>query len=214
MKALVLYGTTEGQTQKIAGFVADRLRQLGDDVTLMDASTVEWDFWLGAFDAAIIAASIHAGHYQPRVVQFAQCHYERLNQMPSLFLSVSLSAASPGDEEATQSMLHCAQSLTRQTGWNAKVEHIAGAFRFTEYDFFKRWVMKLLAWQKGVKRTAGSSDLELTDWPALEEIVDDFQEAALKRLAAQSVWSASHPDARATAAPSSRDQDGRAGKPA
>lgn len=41
MKVVVLYGTTEGQTRKIAEFAADKLRVMGDEVTLMDASTVE-----------------------------------------------------------------------------------------------------------------------------------------------------------------------------
>jgi menaquinone-dependent protoporphyrinogen oxidase len=100
MKDLVAYGTTEGQTRKIAGFVADKLRELGDDVKVVDATTVEWDFWLGAFDAAVVAASIHSGRYQSSIVQ---CHYERLNKMPSLFLSVSLSAANAQDEEGAKS---------------------------------------------------------------------------------------------------------------
>jgi menaquinone-dependent protoporphyrinogen oxidase len=213
MNVLMLYGTTEGQTQKVAGFVADRLRQLGDEVTVMDASTVEWDFWLGAFDAAIIAASVHGGRYRPRVVQFAQCHFERLNQMPSLFLSVSLSAATPNDEEGMESIRDCADAFTRETGWKAKIEHIAGAFRFTEYDFFKRWVMRLIAWEKGAKRKSGDSDLELTDWHALGTIIDEFHESALKRLATESVSSSSFShDPRSSSL--SGDQNGSACKPA
>lgn len=45
------------------------------------------------------------------------------------------------------------------------------AFRFTEYDFFKRWVMKLIAWDKGVRLEPGK-DLELTNWDALSTTVD------------------------------------------
>lgn len=214
MKVIVLYGTTEGQTRKIAEFAADKLRGMGDEVTLMDASTVEWDFWLGAFDAAIVAASIHTGCYQPRVVQFAQCHYERLNQMPSLFLSVSLSAASPSDDEGVESMRHCADEFSRQTGWKANVEHIAGAFRFTEYDFFKRWVMRLLAWEKGLKTKSGASGLELTNWPALDEIICAFHERALKQRATHSVWSSNYEGAVRSPATMSGNQNGSAGKPA
>jgi menaquinone-dependent protoporphyrinogen oxidase len=186
MKVLVLYGTTEGQTRKIAGFVGDRLKASGDDVTLMDASTVPWDFWFGPFDAAVLAASIHAGHYQQALVQFAQCHYERLNGMPSLFLSVSLSAATPQDAEGMESIRDCAEAFRRDTGWKAKVEHIAGAFRFTEYDFFKRWVMRLVAWDKGAKKSGGSSDVELTDWPALQRILEEFRSEAVAKLSRKS----------------------------
>jgi menaquinone-dependent protoporphyrinogen oxidase len=180
MKVLVLYGTTEGQTRKIAGFVAEKLREAGDAVTLMDATTVEWDFVLGAFDAAILAASIHAGQYQSSIVHFARCHWERLNKMPSLFLSISLSAADKEDAEALKSITHCADTLIRETGWTPHVKQIAGAFRFAEYDFFKRWVMRLVAWEKGVKSAAGT-DLELTDWVELSEVVTDFRTRALKQ---------------------------------
>jgi menaquinone-dependent protoporphyrinogen oxidase len=180
MKALVLYGTTEGQTRKIAEFVAARLREAGDTVTLMDATSVEWDFVLGEFDAAILAASIHAGQYQSSITHFARCHWEGLNRMPSLFLSVSLSAADKGDPEGLKSIDHCAGVLVRETGWKPQVKQIAGAFRFSEYDFFKRWVMRLVAWEKGVKSETGSSDLELTDWVELREITKAFREHALR----------------------------------
>jgi menaquinone-dependent protoporphyrinogen oxidase len=53
-------------------------------------------------------------------------------------------------------------------------EHLAaGAFRFTRYDFFKRWAMKLIAAQKGIDADT-SKDLELTDWPALDAFVKEF----------------------------------------
>lgn len=184
MKALVLYGTTEGQTRKIAGFVADKLRQIGDSVTVMDGTSVQWDFWLGEFDAVILAASIHAGQYQASIVQFAHHHWERLNQMPSLFVSVSLSAADP-NPEGLKSIAACAERFIRETGWRADVKHVAGAFRFTEYDFFKRWVMKVIAWERGVKGGAAQSDLELTDWPQVDEIVREFHDRAIAQLRAK-----------------------------
>lgn len=187
MNILVLYGTTEGQTRKIAGFIADRLRTMGDTVTLMDATSVEWDVRLGKFDAAILAASIHAGQYQSAVVHFARCHYERLNQMPSLFISVSLSAANREDLQGHKSIERCAENLSRETGWKPDVKHVAGAFRFTEYDFFKRWTMRIIAWEKGVKGGPGGSDLELTDWTQLENVVEAFRRHAANRLASKQV---------------------------
>lgn len=186
MKVLVLYATTEGQTRKVASYVADRLRQAGDSVTLMDATAVQWDFWLGEFDAAVLAASIHANQYQSSIIQFARHHYERLNQIPSLFISVSLSAAEQ-DAEGLKSIAACADRFTRETGWKADVRHVAGAFRFTEYDFFKRWVMHLIAWEKGVKGGAAQSDLELTDWAQVDEIAASFHKRASTRSKARAV---------------------------
>jgi hypothetical protein len=62
------------------------------------------------------------------------------------------------------------------------VHHIAGAFRFAEYDFFKRWAMRLIAWEKGIERESVGSDLELTDWPAVEKIAQAFHHHAIQQI--------------------------------
>ncbi|MFO1187023.1 MAG: flavodoxin domain-containing protein [Alphaproteobacteria bacterium] len=173
MKILILYATTEGQTRKIAEFVADQLK--GDDVALADAANLR-----GAhpdpetFDAAILAASIHAGHYQSSLVHFARENHARLNDMPALFLSVSLSAAG-SDPDDLKGIAECAEKFKAATGWSkAEVLQIAGAFRFTKYDFFKSWVMRLIARQKKVKVNP-NEDLEFTDWKALAGHIEAFR---------------------------------------
>lgn len=183
MKTLILYGTTEGQTRKIADFVANRLRKLGDHVTLAEAVDAPWDTRPNEYDSAILAASLHAGIYQEPLIKFARTHHERLNQMPSAFLSVSLSAAGKETDEL-KGIAECADRFQQETGWTpTEIHHIAGAFRFTEYDFFKRWVMRLIAWEKGVK-IGPSQELELTDWDALAKIADAFHaRAAAERQA-------------------------------
>jgi menaquinone-dependent protoporphyrinogen oxidase len=177
MKILVLYCTTEGQTRKIAEFISNRLKQQGENVTLTEAAEAPWDLRPNEYDAAILAASLHAGVYQEPLIKFARTHNARLNQMPSAFLSVSLSAAGREPEEL-KGIAACADRFRQETGWApTEVHHVAGAFRFTEYDFFKRWVMRLIAWEKGVK-IGPSQELELTDWDGLAKIADDFRTRA------------------------------------
>jgi hypothetical protein len=49
-----------------------------------------------------------------------------------------------------------------ETGWSPKlIHHVAGAFRYTSYDFLKRWAMKYIAYRKGAP-TDTSRDYELT----------------------------------------------------
>ena len=98
MKILILYGSTEGQTAKVAEFVASRLRFAGDEVTLVDAATADVD--VQHYQAAIVAASIHVGMYQKPVVDFVRANADWLKRTPSAFLSISLSAVSSDAEEA------------------------------------------------------------------------------------------------------------------
>lgn len=172
MKILVLFGTTEGQTRKVCAFVEARLKTLGHDVTMVDAGAAG-AVDVGGFQGAIVAASIHVGQYQRAVVQFARANAAWLNRMPSLFLSVSLSVVSSDSEERT-SLETIVENFRAYTGWSgAEVHHVAGAIRMSQYDFFKRWVMRAIAWEKGLKLPR-DQDLELTDWNALGGVIDAF----------------------------------------
>ena len=171
MKILVLYGTTDGQTRKICEFIAERLRAKGDAVTLVDATASSARTDPRDFQGAILAASIHVGQYQKAVVEFARAHQAQLMHMPSAFVSVSLSIVD-SDSEERKSLATITENFKGYTGWtNADIHHVAGAIRVSEYDFFKRWLLRLLAWEKKLKLEA-DKDLELTDWKALAVMVD------------------------------------------
>jgi menaquinone-dependent protoporphyrinogen oxidase len=173
MKVLVLYGTTEGQTKKIASSIADRLTGSGHAVSLVDANEVPPSLDPARFDAVLIAASLHVGRYQASVVHFAKAHHAALNARPSAFIAVSLAAAG-GDPEDAAGLDKCVKDFLAETQWTPRrMDHAAGAFRYTQYDFFKRWAMKYIAYRKG-QPTDTSRDYEYTDWDALGRFVDDF----------------------------------------
>lgn len=178
MKLLIVYATTEGQTRKIARFMADRLAEAGHSVELLpseDAGGVD----LRRFDGAIVAGSVHAGAYQKALEGFAAESAAALAGTPSLFLSVSLSAAG-ADKEDWAGLEDCVARFVKKTGWTpGKVAHVAGAFRFSEYDFFKSWAMRWIAAQKD-EAVSSNEDKEYTDWEALGALIDGWV-AGLKR---------------------------------
>jgi menaquinone-dependent protoporphyrinogen oxidase len=106
-RILILYGTRYGQTAKIASRIADLLEANGDVVTRVDAREPLHDIALDAYDGVIIGASIIRGRHQRSVEDFVANHYMMLNEMPSAFLSVSGSAASP-DERGRADARRCA----------------------------------------------------------------------------------------------------------
>jgi menaquinone-dependent protoporphyrinogen oxidase len=175
MKILIAYATTDGQTRKIARFAADRLAGQGHAVELLNVEDAE-GLELSRFDGAILAGSLHVGGYQKALVSFVSDARDALAGMPTLFLAVSLSAAG-SDPEDWQGLRDCLVAFEDETGWTpGRTEHVAGAFRFTEYDFFRAWAMRRIADQKGQKVEPGK-DREYTDWPALIIVLDGWLSA-------------------------------------
>ncbi len=173
MKILIVYATTEGQTRKIARFAADHLTEAGHSVEMLPAADAA-DLNIGTFDGAIIAGSIHAGRYQKKLRAFVKQHSAALAELPTMFWSVSLAAAGEDDED-WKGIRACVDRFTEKTGWTpGRVEHVAGAFRFDEYDFFKSWAMRWIAREKGETAPAHGENAEHTDWAALKRILEDW----------------------------------------
>jgi len=174
MNFLVVYGTTEGQTRKICQFVADRIKVSSHNADLVDATDPTLGtLKLRGYDGVVVAGSLHVGKFQTSIEEFVKARHQTLNGMRTMFLPVSLSAASH-DADDIKGLADCTGRFVNETGWKPGETHnVAGAFRYTQYDFFKRWGMKLIAYQKGVA-TDTSRDLELTDWVALTRVTDGF----------------------------------------
>lgn len=165
MYLLIAYATTDGQTRKVARFAADHLAKTGHSVELLNVEDTQ-GLDLARFDGAVLAGSLHAGGYQKSLTRFIKDEHAVLASLPTLFLAVSLSAAG-NDAEDWAGLRRCLADFEAETGWTpGRVEHVAGAFRFSEYDFFRAWAMRRIADQKGETVEAGK-DKEYTDWAAL-----------------------------------------------
>ena len=176
MKILILYATTEGQTRKVARRVFDQLVAAGHAAEMISASDAA-DLTPVAFDAAILAASVHAGRYQQPFTDWATAQAAALARLPTLFLSVSLSAAGD-DADDWDGLRNCVRAFEAETGWMpGRLEHVAGAFRFREYDFFRYWAMRWIASTKDETVHPGH-DKEYTDWTKLGQAVDEWLAAA------------------------------------
>ncbi|MDR9482714.1 MAG: flavodoxin domain-containing protein, partial [Salibaculum sp.] len=89
------------------------------------------------------------------------------------FLSVSLAAA--GHEAEDWRVLdRIIDDFAEVTGWAPeRVEQIAGAYRPSEYDLFKRFIMRRIIATKDPEADL-DTDRDYTDWPALDALVDDW----------------------------------------
>lgn len=171
MRILVLYASTEGQTRKIARFVVSTLCDLGHGVELLpaaDATSAD----ITSAEAVVIAASVHAHRYQDSVTGLVAGTAPALADRPAIFLSVSLTAAG-NDLEDWKGLNQLVNGFKSDTGWHPdRVIHVAGAFRFTEYDFLRYWAMRWIASQKDP--TVEGRDHEYTDWAGLRDEIEDW----------------------------------------
>ena len=172
MNLLIVFGTTEGQTAKIAKHVLQTAHGLGHTVAL-ERADADGPVTPEGFDAVVLAGSVHAGRYQKPLEDYARAHAGALSAMPSLFLSVSLTAAGDDEEEWTE-LVACSERFAEETGWRpGRVEQVAGAFKFAGYGFFTYWAMRWIARQKG--QTVGAHETrEYTDWEALDRLIGEW----------------------------------------
>ena len=175
MKFLVVYGSTEGQTRRIADGIATRIREHGPEAETVDSTSLPADLDLGGVGAVIVAASVHQHRHQPSVMHFVKDNLARLQAVPTAFVSVSLAVAMAGEEGGREARSYVDRFLA-DTGWQPTEVHLAaGALLYTAYDFFKRQIMKFIVWKSGGP-TETDQDYEFTDWAELSRFVDAFVE--------------------------------------
>src|SRR5664279_3921627 len=130
---LIVYGTTEGQTRKIAEYIADNLKERGVELDLVDSATASATLTQPVYVAAIVCGSLHQHKYQGALVHFLRKNMAWLNGIPTAFVSVSLTAAIK-DEQSCADLQEVVGALYLDTGWTPAItRHVAGALRYSQY---------------------------------------------------------------------------------
>lgn len=172
-RVLILYGTTDGQTRKIAAALREALRDQGFSAFVTDANLGAAAVVPEEYDGVIVAASIHAGGFQRPVVHWARQHAAKLNRMPSAFVSVCLAILEKRPETRRELDAIVARFMGA-TGWRpAAVKFVAGALPYTRYSWLKRWIMRRIVAKAGGD-TDTTRDYEYTDWDDLRAFARSF----------------------------------------
>jgi len=171
-RILIAYNTHEGQTAKIADALAAEARARGHEVDELDVAEDDSSYDFQVYDGFIVGGPINRLHHDAALVDFVVRHLELLDERPSAFFSVSLTAAS--DEAEHQAAAQkLAQDFFHDTGWHPEVfDCVAGALMYSKYDPVVKQVMRLIAWMNhGPTDTA--RDYELTDWEGVRRFASD-----------------------------------------
>ena len=179
----VFYATSEGHTRSIAERVADRLRHHAFDsraiaIVSEESSHLSWDSVRGV----TIAASVHAGRHQAEARAFARLHAAPLSALPSMFISVSLAAASSNPDEV-RAARELATGFVASTGWQpTTIGSVAGALAYTKYNWLIKRIIRRIARKEG-----GSTDMTrdhvYTDWEQVDALADGLAAEIRRREA-------------------------------
>ena len=170
---LIIYGTSYGQTAKIARFMADQLRETGARATLVDVDEIPRDLDLAAYDGVLVGGSVLYGRHKKALRRFVQSHREALARVPSGFFSLSGSAASANAADRARASAFI-DDFARRTGWRPSLTvSLAGAMAYTRYHPLMRWMLRRIARNEG-RPTDTSRDHEMTDWAEVRRFVDAF----------------------------------------
>ena len=173
MNILILYGSLEGQTAKIAARMAEVIRDKGYQVTTLTGDDLPDDFNLDEFDAAIIGGPIHMGNYPRYLQKFVKQYHDRLNNLPSAFFTVCM-AINSQKAESRQEAASYGEKFVNNTGWQpALTATFAGAVKYTQYNFVTRFIMKLISRHEGGS-TDTAHDHEYTDWDKVASFTEEF----------------------------------------
>jgi len=168
LRVLVLFGTTDGHTGKVATAMRNTLRAEGAAVDLVHARRGGPHPNPADYAAVIVAASVHTGGYQRAVWRWVRAHSSSLAGKPTAFVSVCLGIlehTTASDAELASIM----ESFFETTRWMPTVRKmVAGALSYTHYSWLKRLVVRRIM-RHAYGRTDASRDYEYTDWNDVRE---------------------------------------------
>lgn len=173
MSYLLLYSTQDGQTKKILTRIAENLRRTGIKCDLRDLATLK-QVNLTPYHKVMIGASIRYGHFNSVLHKFVTRYQKQLNQMPTAFFGVNLTARKP-EKRTPETNAYVRKFLTKSPWQPDLCEVFAGALLYPRYRWLDRIMIQFI-----MRMTGGETDtrkeIEYTDW----EQVDRFSEAFLQ----------------------------------
>jgi menaquinone-dependent protoporphyrinogen oxidase len=175
---LVIFGSTYGQTERVAQRIVSILRAAGHSVDAYKGDQLPGALPLDRYDAFVVAASVLMGRHQAYIREFVRRHEDRLNAFPSAFVSVC--GAAGGSPQEAQKYV---DAFRRETGWRPRlVRSFTGAVAYTRYAWWFRWYLKLISRRKGLP-TDTSRDWDFTEWDEVDRFADELATTLVPRSA-------------------------------
>jgi len=179
-RILIAYASSYGQTRKIAEAIASELRHGGHVVELADTLAGPPPP-VQDYDAVVLGSRVQLGRHARPILAYIAANRAELDQVPSYFFSVSMSAA----ERHTLDPDGYLEKLFATSHWRPREAiAIAGGLPYRRYGFILRAIMKSIS-RRGGHTTDTSHDHEYTDWAQVQRFAAGIAaELAAPRAAA------------------------------
>ncbi|MGN6242733.1 MAG: flavodoxin domain-containing protein [Motilibacteraceae bacterium] len=115
-RVLVAYGSTNGSTAEIAGWVAQALREDGLEVELTDADHVED---VDSYDAVVVGGAVYVTRWHPAAQRLTRRHADALRARP-----VWLFSSGPLDTSADRGPVAVMRGASKAASRVGAVEHV------------------------------------------------------------------------------------------
>lgn len=169
-KALLLYSSNDGQTRTIVTHIGDRLARVMA-VELYDIRRNPPQK-LSGYDAVLIGAAIRYGHFHKDIYAYTKQHADILNEKPSAFLGVCLTARKPNKRTLENNAY--LRAFTRKTPWQPHlIEAAAGALLYPRYRWYDRLAIRFIMRMTGGE-TDPTKEIVFTDWKQVDTFADAF----------------------------------------
>ncbi|CAM3193975.1 protoporphyrin flavoprotein oxidase [Xenorhabdus nematophila ATCC 19061] len=171
MSYLLLYSTQDGQTKKIIMRIAENLRRSGVSCDLRDLAAVK-QVNLASYQKVMVGASIRYGHFNSVLHKFVTHHQKQLNQKPTAFFGVNLTARKP--EKRTPETNAYVRKFLMKSPWQPDLcEVFAGALLYPRYKWLDRVMIQIIMRMTGGE-TDTTKEIEYTDWAQVDRFSEMF----------------------------------------
>ncbi|AAU36783.1 menaquinone-dependent protoporphyrinogen IX dehydrogenase [[Mannheimia] succiniciproducens] len=168
MKTIILYSTHDGQTKKIAEYLAQNLDKGAKVVNLTELTQN-----LADFDRIIIGASIRYGRFDKNLYKFIEKHTALLQTKLGYFYGVNLTARKAG-KDTPETNVYVRKFLAKIHWKPTDSAVFAGALFYPRYKWIDRIMIQFI-----MKITGGETDptkeIEFTNWESVKNFAKKIQ---------------------------------------
>ncbi|MCL2412931.1 MAG: flavodoxin domain-containing protein [Bacteroidales bacterium] len=160
MKTAIIYATKHGTTEKVAGMIAEKLKNSNEVELFSLNKNANPD--ISEFEMIILGTSIYAGSASKKMKRFCQTNEQVLLQKK---LGLLVCGMEPTKEKQDQELNDAYPEILHKNA--AATGFMGGAFLFEKMNFFERFIIKKIA------KTATS--VHQIDENAMDEFVKKLQ---------------------------------------